>query len=367
VLLRVRRVAVVSRCDACQKRLCGLAQPCPTHSDRAGSVSSRCWGNSPATSPWPPLHPVGAGWRNSRRVSGADPPSRLPADLAAAQIHDTRSQVPTRAEAALPLLWWALLRRGPTRSSSCYAVWALPADLAARSRSRRALRLLSRCYGGPCFDETPRAAAAAMRSGRSPPISPREAGPDARWGCSHAVMAGPASARPHAQLLLLQERMGYGVWRSSPTSLPRGSTEQTGLDTIALWSSVMLIISHPQGLYLSSFCLHASPYYASPLRPLFALWQPNYIYCRPHSCVLGFWVHQHLLKGLVFCCRWHAWPRSAEGVHGYRLVLATITLPVHFIQLVRLCFALCIAFVGMLISLYSPNAWCAMLVSFAYC
>jgi hypothetical protein len=161
-------------------------------------------------------------------------------------------------------------------------------------------------------------------------------------------MAGPASTRPHAQQLLL---CGLGAPRRSrrakqvPTrveaALPLswrallqrgptrscccykkgwdtvcdaphrppcrgGSTEQTGLDTIALWSSVMLIISHPQGLYLSSFCLHASPYYASPLRPLFALWQPNYIYCRPHSCVLGFWVHQHLLKGLVFCCRWHA-------------------------------------------------------------
>jgi hypothetical protein len=72
-------------------------------------------------------------------------------------------QVSTCAEAALPLLWRALLRRDPTRSSCCYAVWALPADLAARSRSRRALRLLSRCHGGPCFSEAPRAVAAATR------------------------------------------------------------------------------------------------------------------------------------------------------------------------------------------------------------
>jgi hypothetical protein len=34
----------------------------------------------------------------------------LLADLVAAQIHDAWSQAPTRIEAALPLLWRALLR-----------------------------------------------------------------------------------------------------------------------------------------------------------------------------------------------------------------------------------------------------------------
>jgi hypothetical protein len=83
--------------------------------------------------------------------------------LSAPHRSSRAEQVPTSAEAALPLLWRALLRRGPTRSCCCYAGWALPADLATRSRSRRALRLLSRCYGGPCFSEAPRAVAAATR------------------------------------------------------------------------------------------------------------------------------------------------------------------------------------------------------------
>jgi hypothetical protein len=175
----------------------------------------------------------------------------LLADLAAAQIHDTRSQIPTRVEAALLLLWWALLRRGPTRSC-CYAVWALPADLTAaqihdtRSRSRHALRLISRCYGGPYFDEAPRAVVA-----------------DTREDVMQCVML--LTDLPIARIYKTNRSRHYRVMVVDNAHHPL-----------------------PQGLYLSSFCLHASPYYTSPLHTLFALWQPIYIYRRPHSCVLGF-------------------------------------------------------------------------------
>jgi hypothetical protein len=119
--------------------------------------------------------------------------------VAAVRIHDSRSQFLTRAEAGLPLLWRALLRRGPTRSCCCYEKGTLLTDIPA-----------ARIY----------------RTNRSR---------------HYRVMAVDSAHH-----------------------------------------------STRQGLYLSSICLHASPYYTSPLHPLFAVWQPIYIYCHPHSCVLGF-------------------------------------------------------------------------------
>jgi hypothetical protein len=49
----------------------------------------------------------------------------------AVRIHDSRSRFLTRAEAGLPLLWRALLRRGPTRSCCCYEKGTLLTDLPA--------------------------------------------------------------------------------------------------------------------------------------------------------------------------------------------------------------------------------------------
>lgn len=232
---------------------------------------------------------------------------RLPVDLAAAQIHDTRSQVPTRAEAALPLLWPALLRRGPTRSSCCYcglgaprrsrrteqvptrakaalpllwrpllrrgptwscccyAVWALPADLATQSRSRQALRLPSRCYGGPCFGEAPRAVAAATRN-------------DGIW-CVTLLTDLPAARIYRTNMSRHYRVMVVGnAHHSTPT----------GLVPFFVLFTCLPVLHVP------------SP---SPLRIVAA-----YIHLPSSSfvCFWVFWVHQHLLKGLLFCYRWRA-------------------------------------------------------------
>jgi hypothetical protein len=143
---------------------------CPTRSD--GFVSSRRWGHSPATSPQPPLQPVGAGWRSRSAVASPEQ-IRHCVSPPISPLH--RSTTPgARSRRALRQLsrcyGGPCFDEAPRASAAAIAVWALPTDLAARSRSRRALRLLSRCYGGHCFDEGPRGAAAAMRSGRSPPI-----------------------------------------------------------------------------------------------------------------------------------------------------------------------------------------------------